>query len=340
MRHSLSLMRSPGSSVVAPSAAGLATDLFAAAYYARPPDRRDVADLRLARGILNTRWERTGRRLSLRDLPALHRAFGGLRLGRAGGRLGTLHRDALMRGAARLIGPWFPAAWEDDGRRAYGIAFDSRRAREAFVPERRLEVALLRRLTAPRKPPEKQDWHTYDPVELADPEAAIELLTTPLRWPDFASDLGCFTPMYKGGLDGQSFEVELAMSAAPRAPAWLRCYVTVMRVLTGDEADEYARWCEQFVDGRVVERGRALAVLELATHQGHPLGRAISRLIVGEGWIRDVGSWEPLGFSVQQLGYRLQGREAQRQFWSRESPEGSMLAQLAQFAQVAAGSGR
>jgi len=77
--------------------------------------------------------------------------------------------------------------------------------------------------------------------------------------------------------------------------------------------------------------GVALAV-ELTTHAGHFLGRAISRILVWEdaegAWIRDVGSWDPLPPELA-AAYALGGRTAQHAFWGPERPEQSMLAQIA-----------
>ena len=142
-----------GTSVAAPGAAGWMTDFVNAAYYARPVDERDVADLRLAMGIVATRWQGLGRRLGLRDLGSFHRAFGTARFHRRGAGLGRLSRDELFNGASRLIGPWFPDAWEDNDLRAYGMAFPDANARQGFVPESRLRDGALAPLSPPLAPP-------------------------------------------------------------------------------------------------------------------------------------------------------------------------------------------
>src|SRR5690349_17849991 len=94
--------RMAGSSIATPGAAAWVTDFLNAAYYARPAAQRHVADLRLAHGIIGTRWARGSRRLGARDVVAMHRAYGGARAG-ARGRLG---REALLDGASRLFGDW------------------------------------------------------------------------------------------------------------------------------------------------------------------------------------------------------------------------------------------
>jgi hypothetical protein len=66
-----------------------------------------------------------------------------------------------------------------------------------------------------------------------------------------------------------------------------------------------------------------LADLRL-TRAGHFLGRAVSRLLVfaheGGTYVRDVGSWDPLG-PLARAGYALD-----------ERAEASMLGQLARVA--------
>ena len=72
--------------------------------------------------------------------------------------------------------------------------------------------------------------------------------------------------------------------------------------------------------------------LELTTHEGHFMGRAISRLILFEddtgAYVRDVGCWEPLPWYLAGP-YAVAGRRAQAAFWGPEPVEGSMLAQIA-----------
>ena len=120
-----------GSSIAGRDAAAWVTDFLNAAYYRRPVDERDVDDLRFAFGVLTTYWYRThpSRRLRVTDLPAFHRAFGAERFG-ARSRARLLSREALERGAAKLIGDWFPEAYADDARRGVGHRVpDGRRAR-------------------------------------------------------------------------------------------------------------------------------------------------------------------------------------------------------------------
>jgi hypothetical protein len=162
-----------GSSIAAPGAIAWVTDFLNAAYYARAEEERDVEDLRVAHGIITTRWARHKRgRLGALDVLALNRAYGMLRLRRRG----RLDGETLRHGARRLIGEWFPEAWDDDERRAYGIAFRSVDERRAFSPERRLERAALKPLTPPLRAPADQRWATYDPVRLPKPDGALALV--------------------------------------------------------------------------------------------------------------------------------------------------------------------
>mgnify|MGYP000055250922 CR=1 FL=1 len=298
----------PGSSIAAPTAVGWVTDFLNAAFYARPVAEREVADLRLAFGILTTHWQRRGRRLGVLDLAAFARAYTGLRLG------GGLRLDgrALRTGAERLLGPWFAAAWEDPARRRHGIAFETVREAERFVPAQRLQDAALGPLTPPRAPDD------------------------PARWPDMGCAAGRFTALRPGGLRGQTFEIEVALEAVPRAPVFTRGYVTVTQAWeAGDPVLERSVAALSVLAGEEVvpSGGRPLAHLELTTHSGHFLGRAISHLVLGEhaggrGWVRAVGEWDPLPLP-QAMAYRGGGEAAQHAFWGPGDPERSMLEQLA-----------
>jgi hypothetical protein len=145
------------------------TDFLNAAFHARSAAERDVDDLRLAFGILTTRWQRSAaRRLGATDVAAYHGAFGPARLrGR-----GRLSRASLLAGARRLVGDWFEDAWADEDRRAHGIAFPTTQDRISFDPGERMRGTALGPITPPVAPDAQRHWATYDPVELADPRAA------------------------------------------------------------------------------------------------------------------------------------------------------------------------
>ncbi|HEY3615048.1 MAG TPA: hypothetical protein VGK92_15150 [Gaiellales bacterium] len=266
----------PGSSIATPLAAGWVTDFLNAAYFARPRTERTVSDLRLAHGILSTRANALGgRRLGARDLAAFHRAFGRRRFA---GR-GRLDSEALIQGAAALLGDWFPEAWWDDRRRAHGIAFESEGRREQFDPASRRH-ARPGRLTPPRAPLERQSILTYEPVVLPSAEAALAFLGDPARWPDMACDRGRFTALRRGGLEGQTFEIELEVGPAARMPAFIRAYVTCTAVLRAGSVLDGLVGALAGRAPELADAGSPVALVELTTHARHPLGAAISRLLI------------------------------------------------------------
>jgi hypothetical protein len=324
----------PGSSIAAPTAVGWVTDFLNAAYFARPASSRDVDDLRLAFCVLTTRWHRKGcTRLGAADVAAFHRAFGPHRL-RALPRL-TLDRDAVLDGGARLLGDWFPDAVADPDRRAHGIAFPTAQEREGFDPASRRVHAALGDLTPPLRPAAEQRWSDYAAVPLTSAARTAALMLRPERWPDVAAEGGRFTALRRGGLDGQTFEIEIVAIPAPRAPIYTRGYVTATKVLERGHPELPA-----FVDALTQGAGTPAAgedadvhlAIELTTHTGHFLGRARSRLLVwedaGGAWLRDVGSWDPLPVELA-APYRLAGETAQHAFWGPDRPAQSMLVQLA-----------
>jgi len=327
--------RMAGSSIAQPDAAGWVTDFLNAAFYARPREARQVDDLRLAYCVITSRWHELGRRLRIYDVAGFHRAFGVDRfLERSSTPWGTLGRRQLEEGGARLLGDWFPGAYADPARRGWGIAFREERDRAAYEPERRLRTAALGALTPPRVTPGEQHWSTYPPVALPSMERAVAALSVPSRWPDFGSELGRFTPLRPGGLDGQTFEIEVVAQPAPRTPVFTRAYVTATRRLEAPDeiqaalADARANLPEPPLPAEATPR----MLLELTTHEGHFLGPAISRILLYEdargAWVRDIGSWDPLAWHLA-APFRLAGRAAQHAFWGGGDPSQSMLHQLA-----------
>jgi hypothetical protein len=332
--------RMAGSSIATPGAAPWVTDFLNAAFYSRPRAGRSAADLRLAQGIITTRWARSGpARLGATDVLALNRAYGRLRLqGR-----GRLDSEALLAGARTLIGAWFPEAWADDARRAHGIAFETEAERRAYRPERRLATAALGPLTPPLRDPSEQHWATYDPVHLGAPAAALDLLLDPARWPDFASGLGRFTALRSTGLLGQTFEIEVVADAAPRLPIFTRGYVTCTELHVAREGGDLAEATARVAAAHRAANGpgvppilpggaEPLALIVLTTHDGHFLGRGRSHLLVWRdaagAWVRDIGAWDPLPGHLA-LPYAAAGKRAQHQFWGPDQAAESMLMQLA-----------
>lgn len=337
--------RQLGSSIAGRDAAGWVTDFLNAAYYRRPEAEREVADLRLASSILTTRWHETGgRRLHAHDVVAFHRAFGHRRfLDRFSGPVGTLDGAALLEGAVDLLGDWFPDAYADAARRGWGIAFRSVADRASYEPESRLRLARLGALTPGSGPPSEQTWHTYSPVPVSSAEDVAAALGAPETWPDYASELGRFTPLRTGGLANQTFEIEVVAGASSGRPIFLRGYVTITQVVSkGDgqiEAyiaaleDGLTRYGRGLEPRAVPEGATPLVAFDLTTHEHHFMGRGHNRLLVyeqeGQTWLRAVGTWDRMPWHLRQ-GYEREGRDAQSAFWGHSSDvRKSMLHQLA-----------
>jgi hypothetical protein len=334
-----------GSSIAARDAAPWVTDFLNAAYYRRPVAARDVDDLRVAFGVLTTYWYRKAseRRLHVTDLAAFHRAYGGRRFATEVSARGTLTRAELLDGAAHLLGDWFPEAYADDARRGWGMAFETVDERAAYDPARRMELARLGAPTPERAAPEEQTWHTYPPVRMPSAEGCIAALTRPETWPDYASEIGRFTPLRAGGLGGQTFEIEVAAGTESGRPVFTRGYVTIENLVTPDDPVALAAYFFALEEGlarygddeprAVPEGGEPLVGFDLTTHEGHFMGSGHNRLILyayaGEAYVKAAGTWDPMPWHVDKA-YRLAGQEAQHAFWGQgEHVALSMLHQLA-----------
>ncbi|MBV9804348.1 MAG: hypothetical protein JO130_14200 [Solirubrobacterales bacterium] len=341
----LRFARMTGSSIAGRDAAGWVTDFLNAAYYRRPPTGREVDDLRLAFAILTTHWYRrdSPRRLRLTDLRTFHSAYGRHRFDTELSGRGLLSRAQLLDGAAKLLGDWFPDAYADDARRAWGIAFASTEERSAYDPARRLALARLGKLTPESGPPESQMWHTYPPVEMPSVDGVVSALTRPETWPDYATEVGRFTPLRPGGLDGQTFEIEVAAGTESGRPIFTRGHVTITRLVTPDDPASLRDYFQALEDGlarygrneprAVPAGGEPVVGLDLTTHENHFMGAGHNRLILytyeGRAWVRAAGTWDPMPWHVEQ-SYRLAGRAAQHAFWGQGNVERlSMLHQLA-----------
>ena len=341
----LGFARMAGSSIAGRDAAGWVTDFLNGAYYRRGIDERAVDDLRLASCILTTAWYRKGpgHRLRLTDLPAFHRAFGADRFSTEQSSRGTLDREQLLKGAAGLFGGWFGAAYADPERRGWGIAFETAAARDAYDPARRMRLARLGEPTPERAPLEQQVWHTYPPVAMPSAGAVVGALTRPETWPDYASEIGRFTPLHAGGLLGQTFEIEVAAGTDSGRPIFTRGYVTITALVTPDDPEGLAAWFAALEDGlarygddeprAVPEGGTPVVGFDLTTHAGHFMGSGRNRLLLYEhdnrAWVRAAGTWDPMPWHVGQA-YRMAGKDAQAAFWGEGGVERlSMLHQLA-----------
>jgi hypothetical protein len=341
----LRFARLTGSSIAGRDSAPWVTDFLNAAYYRHPVDAREVDDLRLASAVLTTYWYRKERRRRLRlaDLGAFHRAFGAARFNTELSGRGLLSREQLLDGAVQLLGDWLPDAYGDDSRRAYGTVFPTVEEREAYDPAVRMALARLGKLTPESAPVQEQTWHTYPPVEMPSVEATVAALTRPETWPDYASEVGRFTPLREGGLAGQVFEIEVAAGTDSGRPIFTRGYVTITRLATPEDPAALQRYFEEMEDGlarygkdeprAVPEGGQPVVGFDLTTHQGHFMGAGHNRLILytheGRALVRAVGTWDPMPWHVDRA-YRVAGQTAQHAFWGQGNIERlSMLHQLA-----------
>jgi hypothetical protein len=341
----LRFARMAGSSICAGDAAPWVTDFLNAAYYRRPIAERDVDDMRLAFSILTTYWwgKPNHRRLHGSDLTAFHRAFGAYRFDSLQSARGTLSRGQLEAGAAALLGDWFGDAYADGARRGWGIAFRTREEKAAYDPEVRLGLARLGELTPERSALGEQVWHTYPPVEMPSARRVVAALTAPETWPDYASEIGRFTPLHRGGLAGQVFEIEVAAGTGAGMPMFTRGYVTIDRLVTPNDPAALRAYFDA-VDQGMRDYGHdeplvlpyaatPLVGFDLTTHAGHFMGSGHNRLLLythdGKTWARAAGTWDPMPWHVEEV-YRIAGREAQHAFWGEGNHVAqSMLHQLA-----------
>ena len=334
-----------GSSIASRDAAVWVTDFLNAAYYRQPVADRDVDDLRLAFAILTTFWYRrkSPRRLRITDVRAFHTAYGGRRFDTDQVGRGLLTRSQLLDGATKLLGDWFPDAYADDARRGWGVAFPTVEERAAYEPERRMALAKLGELTPESAPPEQQTWHTYPPVEMPSVEAVMAALTRPETWPDYASEVGRFTPLRAGGLAGQTFEIDVAAGTQSGLPVFTRGYVTITQLVTPEDPPALERYFSDLEAGlarygedeprAVPEGGTPVVGFDLTTHKNHFMGAGHNRLILythdGRAWVRAAGTWDPMPWHVER-SYRVAGRAAQHAFWGQGDVDRlSMLHQLA-----------
>jgi hypothetical protein len=172
----------------------------------------------------------------------------------------------------------------------------------------------------------------------------VDALTRPETWPDYASEIGRFTPLRAGGLAGQTFEIDVAAGTDSGRPIFTRGYVTITQLVTPEDPAALERYFGELEDGLerygegeprpVPEGGEPVVGFDLTTHQGHFMGSGHNRLILythdGRAWVRAVGTWDPMPWHVDQA-YRVAGRAAQHAFWGQGNVQRlSMLHQLAQ----------
>lgn len=160
-------------------------------------------------------------------------------------------------------------------------------------------------------------------------------------WPDYASEIGRFTPVRDAPLRSQTFEIEIVGLPATPALVYIRAYVTCTKVVTAEEPDALRAHVDELDDGlarfgrdeppAVPAGGEAYAAIDLTTHEGHFMGPARSRLVLctvgGQAYLRDVGVWDPMRWPLEPV-YERAGYNAQQAFWGLETPEQSMLYQM------------
>jgi hypothetical protein len=330
-----------GSSIAAKNSTDWVLHFLSAAYYTKSDDERDLDDLRLAHSVLTTHWHRLGRRLRTTDVHGFHRAFRRAREGGSHYPAGRLDREHLERGSQELHGDWFLEAYADPARRGWGVAFESVEERDAYRPEARLESGALAELSPPSSDPAEQSWLAYEPVEVPSVERVTAALLRPETWPDYSTEIGRFTAVRSGGLEGQTFEIEVVAELVPHVPMFTRGYVTVTRVLDRTDRPELEAYIEAINAALAEQDEEAVAVpeganaamaIELTTHRGHFIGNGISRVVLfehdGNAYLRDVGSWDPMPWYIR-LPYHYQGEKAQHAFWGLGLPRQSMLHQIA-----------
>jgi hypothetical protein len=202
--------------------------------------------------------------------------------------------------------------------------------RDAYEPGRRQKLARLGKLTPASAPPEEQTWQTYPPVAMPSVDGVVSALTRAETWPDYTSELGRFTPLRDGGLDGQTFEIEVAAGTESGRPIFTRGYVTISRLVTPDEPTTLRTYFEELESGKarywddepraVPEGGEPVVGFDLTTHERHFMGAGYNRLILythgGRPWVRPAGTCDPMPWQVEQ-SYRVAGRAAQHAFWGR-----------------------
>jgi hypothetical protein len=339
--------RMADSSIAGHAAIAWVTHFLNAAYSGVPPERRDLESLRLVWAVLTTYWHQLGTNpLTAGDAPRFHRSFRRSR-SPTGSRYprGLLDPEQLADGARRLLGDWFRPARNDPDRIGWGVVFEHQRERAGYHPELRLRHAPLGPLTPPAAPPAEQTWHTYRPVPIPGADDVIAVLEATEMWPHFATDIGRFTALRGGRLDGQIFEIEAMAEIARHLPMLTRCYVTVTRVLDRSQPGALKNQIAA-LSAHLSRLGREepsllppgatpLHVTELTAHAGHFLGRARNYFVLFEtregAYLRAVGNWDPMPWYVR-LAYTYEGAAAQRAFWCFETPEHSMLRQFARAA--------
>ena len=166
-------------------------------------------------------------------------------------------------------------------------------------------------------------------------ESVTAALTRPETWPDYASEIGRFTPLRRGGLLGQTFEIEVAAGTESGRPAFTRGYVTITALVTPEDPAALRAWFDAVTpDVLAPSRGcpygaEPIVGLDLTTHEGHFMGAGHNRLLLykhlGKIWVRAAGTWDPMPWHLDQA-YRRAGRPRSTRSGARATPRQSHAA--------------
>ena len=323
----IGLARMTGSSIAGRDAAAWITDFLNAAYYRRPVasatsttcawrSRPDHLLVPQGAGPPAARHRPARLPSRVRRRPLRARAAGS-----------TARRSSAARRRCSATGSRRPTPTT---RGAAG-ASRSRRSRNASATTRPASSwRKLGALTAESAPRRSSLAHVPAGRD-ARRDAVIDALTRPETWPDYASEIGRFTPLRPGGLRGQTFEIEVAAGTAPAAPVFTRGYVTITSLVTPDDPPRCATGSTRSRPACRATARRAACVPEgaeplvgfdLTTHAGHFMGAGHNRLMLythdGRAWVRAAGTWDPMPWHVDKA-YQRAGREAQHAFWGGDA---------------------
>ncbi len=219
-------------------AVGWVTHFLNASYYGASRPARDLQNARTAWTVLTTYWHQLG--------------GGQLEFGTCGDSITASAAPAHPR-AASTHADWStatswraaPVSCSGPGSKprsgswtfGLGVALRPPGTELTYEPEVRLRAAALGALSPPRAPLAEQTWHTYEPVPIPGVDDLVAVLEAADMWSHYATDIGRFTALRPGPLEGQTFEIEAIAELARHAPMRTRGYVTVTKVLDRSRPD-------------------------------------------------------------------------------------------------------
>ena len=305
----------------------------------RSPDERDVDDLRLAFGILTTRWHRLGRRLRAHDVARLpprvrrRRGFAGARAA-----LGRSRASSCSRARSGCSAPGSPTPTRDPARARLGHRVPRPPpSAPRTSPSGGSRDAALGRAHAAAARRREQAGTTYPAVPLPSARRrARGARPSPRAGPTSAARSGASPPLRSGGLAGPDVR-DRGRRASPRRAR--RCSRAAMsprpRCSTTPAAIAAAlEPAAAGLGGAAAAAGRDPAAAAAADHARGPLPRLcrVARGRVGAGRAPRSSATSASGTRCPRTlpcPFRLAGRAAQSSFWGGGAPEDSMLHQLA-----------